>query len=156
MDLEGTGFVQFRSTDWDQYEASQTGSGWAPSSKALLLFQIRFYNDRPYLDLGLSTANQDKPGNAGIREIIFNAVRQNPGVFKPTRSSLTDGWMILHEEPKCILEPADYGPGWDDGTARRKVEDWIDKFVVEQFPEMNRIIVDCLRRHQESVRNNGQ
>ena len=52
--------------------------------------------------------------------------------------------MILHEEPDCILEPADYGPGWDDGTARRKIEDWIDKFAAEQFPEMNRFIVDCL------------
>ena len=56
--------------------------------------------------------------------------------------------MILHEEPDCILAAADYGPGWDDGTVRRKIEDWIDKFAAEQFPEMNRIIVDCLSRHQ--------
>ena len=55
--------------------------------------------------------------------------------------------MTLHEEPHHILEPADYGPGWDDGSARRKIEDWIDKFANEKFPEMNRIIVDCLRRH---------
>ena len=53
----------------------------------------------------------------------------------------------LHLEPDYIFEPADYGPGWDDGSARRKIEDWIDKFANEKFPEMNRIIVDCLRRH---------
>ena len=58
--------------------------------------------------------------------------------------------MTLHEEPHHILEPADQGPGWDDGTARRKIKAWIDKFAAAQFPEMNRIIVDCLRRHQES------
>ena len=58
--------------------------------------------------------------------------------------------MILHVEPECILEPADYGLGWDDGTARRKIEEWIDRFAAEQFPEMNRIIVECLRQHQEA------
>ena len=145
LDLEGPGFVRFRSADWDQYEATQTGIGWAPGSNALLLFQFRFYDETPYLDLGLSTAN---PGNAEIREIIFDAVRQNPAVFKTNRNSLTDGWMILHLEPDYILEPADYGPGWDDGTARSKIEAWTDKFAAEQFLEMNRIIVDCLRRHQ--------
>ena len=88
--------------------------------------------------------------NAEIRAALFDAVRQNPAVFKPTRNSLTDGWIILHEEPACILEPSDYGPAWDDGTPRRKIEAWIDNFAAEQFPEMNRIIVDCLRRHQES------
>ena len=99
----------------------------------------------PYLDLGLSTAGS---GNAAIRAALFDAIRQNPAVFKPTRNSPTDGWMILHEEPHCILEPSDYGPAWDDGTVRRKSEAWINRFAAEQFPEMNRIIVDCLRRHQ--------
>ncbi|MCE2458580.1 MAG: hypothetical protein J4G14_12330 [Dehalococcoidia bacterium] len=58
--------------------------------------------------------------------------------------------MTLHEEPDYILEPDDYSLGWDDGAARCKIEAWIDKFAVEQFPEMNRIIVDCLRRHQDT------
>ena len=147
LDIEGTGFVRFRSTDWDQYEATQTGRGWDPGSNALLLFQLRFDDETPYLDLGLSRAGSE---NEEIRAALFDTVRQNPSAFKPTNNSLTDGWMILHEEPECILEPADYGPGWDDGTARRKIEAWIDKFAAEQFPEMNRIIVECLRRHQES------
>ena len=101
----------------------------------------------PYLNLPLSPVD---PGNAGIREILFDAVRQNPAVFKATRNSLVDGWMILHEEPEYILEQADYGPGWDDGAARAKIEAWIDKFAAEQFPEMNRIIVECLRQHRET------
>ena len=145
LDREEAQFVRFRAADWDEFPSSLTGTGWAPNSHALLLFQLRFNNEMPYLDLGLSTAGS---GNAAIRAALFDAVRQNPAVFKPTRNSLTDGWMILHEEPHCILEPSDYGPGWDDGTARGKIEAWIDRFAAEQFPEMNRIIVDCLRRHQ--------
>ena len=146
LDLEGPGFVRFRSADWDQFGATRTGVGWAPGSDALLLFQLRFADEMPYLDLGLSTGNSE---NAEIRAAIFDVVRQNPATFKPTRNSLTDGWMILHQEPDYILELADYGLGWDDGSARRKIEARIDNFATEQFPEMNRIIVDCLRRHQD-------
>ena len=147
LDREEAQFVRFRAADWDEFPSSKTGTGWAPSSHALLLFQLRFDDETPYLDLGLSTAD---PENAGVRAALFDAVRQNPAIFKPTRNSLTDGWMILHEEPDCILEAADYGPAWDGGTVRSKIEAWIDDFAVNKFPEMNRIIVDCLRRHQGS------
>ena len=146
LDNETPQFVRFRAADWDEFPSSRTGTGWAPTSHALLLFQFRFDDEIPYLDLGLSTAG---PENAGIREALFDAVRENPAVFKPTRNTLRDGWMILHEEPDCILEEADYGPAWDDGSVQRKIEAWIDRFVVEQFPEMNRIIVDCFRRYEE-------
>ena len=147
LDREDAQYVRFRAADWDEFPSSRTGTGWAPESNVLLLFQLRFDDETPYLDLGLSTAD---PSNAEIRAALFDAVKQNPAVFKPTRNSLIDGWMILHEEPECILEPADYGLGWGDGTARRKIEAWIDNFAAEQFPEMNRIIVDCLRRYQET------
>ena len=147
LDLSTAQFVRFRAADWDEFPSSRTGTGWAPNSHALILFQLRFDDETPYLDLGLSTGGSE---NAEIRAALFDAVRQNPSVFKPKRNSLTDGWIILHEEPACILEPSDYGPAWDDGTPRRKIEAWIDNFAAEQFPEMNRIIIDCLRRHQES------
>ena len=147
LDNETPQFVRFRAVDWDEFPSIWTGTGWAPTSQALLLFQLRFDNEKPYLDLGLSTKG---PENSGIRAALFNAVRQNPAVFKPTQNTLRDGWMILHKEPDCILEEADYGPAWDDGSARRKIETWIDRFATEQFPEMNRIIVDCFRRYEES------
>ena len=147
LDREDANFVRFRATDWDKFPSTMTGTGWAPQSNALLLFQLRFGYERPYLDLGLSTAH---PSNAEVRSALFDAVRQNPAVFKPTSNSLIEGWMILHQEPEYILEPADHGPSWDEGAARRKIEAWIDRFAAEQFPEMNRIIVDCLKRHQKS------
>ncbi len=147
LDREDAQFVRFRAADWDEFPSSRTGTGWAPGSKALLLFELTFDDEVPYLQLAASTADS---GNAETRAALFDAARQNPAIFKPIRNSLTDGWMILHQEPECILEPVDYGPGWDNGTARRKIEDWIDKFSAEQFPEMNRIIIDCLRRHQET------
>ena len=149
LDYEDTWWVRFRAVAWDEFPSSKTGIGWQPNSDALFLFQFGFgsQSHRPYLNLGLSTGN---PQNAEIRKILFDAVMQNPDVFKLTSYVLTDGWMILHEEPDYILEPDDYGPGWDDGAARSKIEAWIDDFATKQFPEMNRIIVDCLKRHQET------
>ena len=145
LDCEGARYVCFRAADWDGFPIGRTSP--APESNALLLFTFRFDNsEMPYLALEISPAG---PGNAGIRSALFDDVRQNPAVFKPLHNSLIDGWMTLHQEREYILEPADYGPGWDDGTARRKIEGWVDKFAAEQFPEMNRIIVDGLRRHQE-------
>ena len=144
LDREDPQYIGFRAADWDEFPSSQTGTGWGPESNALLLFEFLFDGETPYLALEISPADS---GNAEIRAALFDAVRQNPAVFKPDHKSLIDSWMTLHLEPDYILEPADYGPGWDDGSARRKIEDWIDKFANEKFPEMNRIIVDCLRRH---------
>ena len=146
LDYEDDQVVCFRATDWDEFPKSRTGTLWDPGSNALLLFQFEFDDGLPYLYLALSTANSE---NDEIRAAFFDTVRQNPAVFKTTSKSLTDDWMILHMEPDYILEPAEYGPGWDDGTARHKIEAWIDDFAVNKFPEMNRIIVDCLRRHRE-------
>ena len=144
LDYEDARHLCFRSADWEEFSSSRTGASLGPGFNALLLFDIEFEDGLPYLYLTLSSKN---PGNAEIRDILFEAVRQNPAVFKPNRNSLTDDWSVLHMEPEYILEPADYGPGWDDGTAGRSIEDWIDRFAAGQFPEMNRIIVDGLRRH---------
>lgn len=147
LDFEETQYVRFRAADWDEFPSSRTGTGWAPGSNALLLFEFVFDDEIPFLNLALSPTD---PSNAEIRELLFEAVRQNPAVFQPTRNSLRDRWVILHQEPEYILEQADYGPDWDEGAARSKIEAWVDNFAAEQFPEMNRIIVECLRQHQET------
>ena len=147
LDSDGAWYVCFRAADWDDFPGSQTGTGLGPESNTPLLFEFIFDDEPPYLALELSPAG---PENAAIRATLFDAVRQNPAVFKSTSNSLTDDWVLLHLEPDYILEADDYGPAWDDGTARRKIEAWIDYFAADQFPEMNRIIVDCFRQHQES------
>ena len=107
LDHETPQFVRFRARDWDEFPSTRTGTGWSSGSDALLLFELRFDDETPYLDLALSTAGSE---NAGIRVALFDAVRQNPALFKPTRNSLSDGRIILHEEPDCILEPSRLRP----------------------------------------------
>ena len=145
LDLETANFVRFRSTDWDRFEATRTGTGWAPHSYALLLFQFRFDGGLPWLDLGLSRGDS---ANNPLRQELFEAVRQHPKLFKPTSTTLNDGWIILHQENNYILDEADYGVGWDDGTTRAKLEKWIADFATNEFPAMNEIIVNCLREYE--------
>ena len=145
LDVEDREFVRFRSADWDQFGSMQTGIGWAPRSGALLLFQFRFYDELPWLDLALSTGNVD---NNPVRAKLFDAVRQHPTLFKAKTTSLIDGWVILHDEPNYILDEADYGVRWDDGLVRDKIEAWVSDFANNRFPTMNQVIVDCLREYE--------
>ena len=144
LDVEDREYVRFRSAEWDQYESTQTGIGWVPRSNALLLFQLTFYNNRPCLDLGLSTGNEV---NGRLRERLFDTVRQYPKLFKPQASSLTDSWAILHKSD-YILNDSDYGVGWDDGTSHAKMKAWIADFAEREFPAMNEVIVNCLREYE--------
>ena len=145
LEVEDTNFVRFRSTDWNQYEVTHTGSGWAPRSNALLLFEFTFEDGLPWLQLALSNGDE---ANNPLRQKLFEAVRQHPILFRPRSVSLSDGWMILHQEADYILDPADYGLGWDDGTTRAKLEKWVADFATNEFPEMNEIIVNCLGEYE--------
>lgn len=145
LDVTDNNFVRFKSANWDRFEAMQTGTGWAPGSNALLLFQFRFYDSLPWLDLGLSTGNET---NNSVRAKLFETIRQQPQWFRPKHASLPDSWAILHEEPEYILEDADYGVGWDDGSTRAKIEAWVSNFAENQFPAMNDVIVKCLEEYK--------
>ena len=144
LDLEGREIVRFRPRDWDAYEATQTGIGWAPGSKALLLFEFKFYDGVPWLCIALSPGDSN---NGRLRDKLFEAARQSPDLFSPRTISLNDGWTFLHEED-YILDDSDYGVGWDDGTTRAKLDAWVDNFAANQFPALNEVIVNCLREYE--------
>ncbi len=145
LDLEANNYVRFRSAVWDQYEAMQTGSGWALGSNALLLFEFTFSDRRPYLQLSLSRGD-DATGR--LRERLFEAVRQHPELFRTKAASVIDGFMILHEDQEYMLDVSDYGVEWEDGTTRAKIEEWVADFAATRFPAMNEVIVKCLREYE--------
>ena len=146
LDVEARSAVRFRSAAWDRYQATQTGNGWTPVSKALLLFMFRFDNrhELPRFTLTLSPGSQDS-----LRQRLFEAAWQHPHLFKPRNTTLTQGWASLHwEKTVSILNKADYGIGWDDGATRAKVEEWVARFAENEFPAMNEVIVNCLSEHE--------
>ena len=146
LDLEAPRMVRFRSAEWDQYERAQTGSGWAPGSKALFLFEFQFSSDGlPRLHLSLSPANA---ANSRLRVELFEAIRQHPNTFRLKPTALSDGWTMLHTEDDYVLDKADHGVGWDDGATRVKLDAWVADFAATRLPEMNEVIVSCLRIHE--------
>ncbi len=145
LDIEDSGFVRFRSVDWEPYKSTQTGSSWAPRSNALFLFEIGFYEGRPYLKLVLSRSAGD---NDRLRLALFESCRQHPKTFRLKATSLDSAFTLLHEDECYMLDKSDYGVGWDNGTTRAKLEEWVRDFAETRFPAMNEIIVDCLRANE--------
>ena len=143
LDREDTNYVRFRSSDWGEFPATHTGTGWLPSN-ALLLFQFNFFRgDNPSFVLALS------PGpSEAVRRKLFDAVRQNPALFRPTGNVLRPDWNILHEEQDPILDNSDYGVSWDDGSTRAKITAWVADFARNRFPAMNEVILSCLREYE--------
>lgn len=98
----------------------------------------------PYIQLALSPRNEV---NGRLRDKLFDAVRQHPKLFKPSTSSLSDGVTMLHY-PDYFLNYSDQGVGWDDGTTFAEMKAWIAEFAEKEFPEMNKVIVGCLREYE--------
>ena len=143
LDKEDQSYVRFRSADWDEFPATRKGTGLIPQSQTLLFFQFYFRVVNPSFMLVLS------PGpDEAIREKLFDAVRQNPAMFRPTGYVLRPDWNILHEEQGRILDDSDYGISWDDGSVRAKIMAWVADFARNRFPAMNEVIVSCLHEYE--------
>lgn len=141
LDFESDNIIRFRTKDWDRHDATQTAEGWALTSNTKLRFGFNFTRDLPFLQLALSPKNET---NDFLRHKLFEAVRQKPQLFKPTVFMLPNKWVHLHRSD-YILDESDLGIGWDDGTTRAKLENWIADFAAHEFPAMNEIIVGCLQ-----------
>lgn len=143
LDTGHGGYLRFRSTEWDKYDATRTGRTWTPDSNALLLFEFTYSGrpPNPYLQLALSSKNEV---NECLRQELFEEVRQKPQLFKLNANSLPDGVLHLHRTDN-ILDEVDFGVGWDDNTTRAKLEQWLADFTACEFAAMNEIIVGCLQ-----------
>ncbi|MXY21309.1 MAG: hypothetical protein F4Y49_08245 [Dehalococcoidia bacterium] len=146
LDIEVPKSVRFLSTNWDRYEAAQTSSHFSKPS-AIVFFEFGFVGKREFPLLGVKL-RPETDANHGLRQMLFEAVRQHPRSFRPKTTILRSGWATLHEENSCVLDESDYGIGWDDGTSRDKIQDWVARFAEEKFPTMNDVIVNCLHEYE--------
>lgn len=145
-------YLRFRSANWDQFEATQAGRGWAPNSNALFLWEFAFGGSpwtRPYLKLVLG---RGKRSHRPLRERLFQAVCRSPEIFRTTATSLGDGFVALHEDKDFMLDKSDYGVGLEDGATRAKIEAWVADFATTRFPAMNDVILRCLREYEDDQR----
>ena len=50
------------------------------------------------------------------------------------------------------MEESDYDTWWNEGGTREKIAQRLDDFARGQFPEINRIVLDCLEQHRTGVK----
>ena len=142
LDKEAPGYVRFRPDAWDGFPITRTGTGWEPS-QSLLLYEFKFFGGKPWLELMLAPGTDET-----VREKLLEAAHQNPAAFRYAANTLSPVWTKLHMEKEYILDDADYGVGWDNGTSHAKIMEWVDDFARNQFPAMNAVIVKCLRDYE--------
>ena len=139
-DAESPKLVRFRSTQWDQFRAFKTGTGW-PQSHSIITFEVDFRPGHPHLILTLGPSADE-----GIRQKVHERVLQHPEIFKGTNQSLTRTWTRLsnlgYELERSYLD------NWDAEAVQAKVMEWMSNFAENQFPAMNEVIVNCLRDYE--------
>ena len=145
LDTESGNRVRFRSSRWDRFESMRTGTGWS-ASHALLLFEF-YCPPNPTETEGVVLALGSGTDEA-VRQQLYETARQNPRLFKPRHSSLQDGWTMLDEYRRNLLEESDLGARWADGTARAKLMEWVKRYAEGEFPAIDDAIVQCLERFE--------
>ena len=131
-------YARFVSTDWDRYEALKIDS-WPHS---LLLFQVRVTNNAA--DLFLVFA---KRGPEDLKKRIYDRVAAKPWVFKDPLPGYSEDYIELPFE-RSILESSDYEHWWDEERIRQTISGRLDDFAQCQFPEVNKIVLDCLEEYR--------
>ncbi len=125
----------FRSVDWDGFDAFKTGTGWGSGS--LVTFGFDFRQGHPQLICTLGPGTDE-----AVRRAIHSGVAQHPDLFSRAGESFSGSYTRLDVKGP-ITTDADYD-NWDDEAVRDKMVRWVEAFAVNEFPEMNRVIRDCL------------
>ena len=138
--LAVAGCLRFGSVGWEDFAALQTGSEFQ-NVKDLLQFEFRITDSSAQLRLALFRGEDET-----VRQHIFDAAKKHQDLFVGVGSTLSSTWMLLHEGEN-ILSADDYAM-WDDQAVRQKVMDWVEAFVGNEFPRMNKVIVECLQEYE--------
>ena len=82
---------------------------------------------------------------------MFDRVRDYLDTVHPAQPTYTEGYVRLHTVGK-ILEESDYENWWDEESTDDTIRGRLDDFAQGEFPEINRIIVECLEKYRSEGR----
>ena len=134
-------YARFISADWDAYEALKIDS----FPKSLLLFDIHVTDHGA--DLSLLFA---KRGPEDLKKRIFDRVAANPGMFEGPLPAYSEDYITLPFGVN-ILESSDYEHWWDEEATFQTISGRLEDFARCQFPEINRIVLDCLEEYRSEM-----
>ena len=140
---------------WKEHCLLQTGTnGWEHENVSLLIldFDFRDMKERSEVKLNLTMG----PGKKSVvRKRLFKMTKekeQHSNLFNhrgDRRGKWSDNFVRLYaSEP--ILSESDITDG-DRSSWQEKVTEWVSEFVENEYPEMNRIILDSLEKIEEEL-----
>ena len=136
-------YVRFVSAEWEKYEEELGLAGWPYT---LLQFEVQVTDRRATLTLFWA------PGeNEALRKKMFDRVRDYLDTVHSAQPTYTEGYVRLHTVGK-ILEESDYESWWDEESTGDTIRGRLDDFAQGEFPEINRIIVECLEEYRSDGR----
>ena len=131
-------YARFVSADWDGYEVLKTDS-WPYS---LLLFQIHVTNHGADLSLFIAKTSPED-----LKKRIFDHVAADPWMFKDPLPAYSEDHIEM-PFAVSILESSDYEHWYDEERIRQTISGRLEEFAQRQFPEINRIVLDCLEEYR--------
>ena len=128
-------YARFVSAEWERCEHLKIDT-WP---HYLLLFEVQVVEGRAELFLTLF-----KGEDGLLRKRIFDRVKKSVEVFDCDQVAYIDDSIRLHTVGN-ILEEDDYKNWWNEESIRDTIRRRLDDFAQGRFPEINRIIVECLQ-----------
>ena len=108
----------------------------------LLQFQVHATNRRAELTLHLA-----RLGDEGkLKKIIFDQLSGHPDLFDSELPNDSNGSIDL--KIGNVLEGPDYDTWWDEDRTRETISIRLGEFAQGQFPQINRIVLDCLEQYR--------
>lgn len=92
-------YIRFRVPEWDGQAGQLSGHDWTPSKRVLL---FEFQNVADSLALKLIVG----PGDAGVRQTLYDAAVADPKVYRGASGRFTKMWTQIYKKP--FLSRKDY------------------------------------------------
>ena len=129
-------YARFVSADWSNNEELGV-DGWPDH---LLQFQVQVTNHGAELSLFLSWH-----GNGELKKKIYDGLNAHPELFSGEFPGYADDYITLRVGN--ILEGLDYENWWDEERTREIISRRLDEFAHGNFPQINRIVMECLEQY---------
>ena len=136
-------YVRFVSAEWEQYEEELGLERWPYT---LLQFEVQV-TDR----WATGTLFWAPGGNEALRRKMFDRLRDYLTTRRAAQPTYTEDYARLYTVGN-ILEETDYETWWDEEKTRETIARRLDDFAGCEFPEINRIILECLKKYRSESR----
>ncbi len=136
--------IGFIDASWQEFSVFHTGTAWLPDTDALLMLDFDF-REIGQVNLLLTISSAD---SEDIRKLLFDKTQgKYPSVFDH-RGSHRGGYRkstIRLYASKPILSEPDFIDR-DRVSWREKVMEWVSNFAQNEFPSMNKIILQSFKK----------